>query len=81
MKGVLLLLGTVGFSYMLNKLLLRFSKNFGVESRQNQNLVRWASTAKPTTGGISFYLTFLVGSFVLLLVESNMLEESSDFFL
>lgn len=68
MKSVLLLLGMIGFSYMLNKILLRFSRNFGVESRQTQmNLVRWSSTSKPTTGGISFYITFLVG-FILLLI-------------
>ncbi|MEO1450397.1 MAG: MraY family glycosyltransferase, partial [Bacteroidota bacterium] len=72
MKSVLLLLGTVGFSYMLNKILLRFSKNFGVESRQAQGVIRWGSTTKPTTGGISFYITFLVGSLVLFLVEPNL---------
>ena len=66
MKSVLLLLGTVGFSYMLNTILLKFSKNFGVDSRQAQNIIRWGSTSKPTTGGISFYITFLVGLIILL---------------
>ena len=66
MKSVLLLLGTIGFSYMLNTILLKFSKNFGVDSRQSQSIVRWASTSKPTTGGISFYITFLVGLILLL---------------
>ena len=69
MKSVLLLFGTVGFSYMLNKILLRFSRNFGVDSRQTQNIVRWAATSKPTTGGISFYITFLVGSLILLIMR------------
>ncbi len=69
MKSVLLFLGAVGFSYMLNKILLRFSKNFGVESRAGQqNLVRWASTSKPTTGGISFYITFLIGAVIMMLI-------------
>lgn len=79
MKGILILLGTIGFSYMLNKILLRFSKNFGVDSRQSQSLVRWASTSKPTTGGISFYITFLVASLVLLLIRPEGLEMSSRF--
>jgi UDP-GlcNAc:undecaprenyl-phosphate GlcNAc-1-phosphate transferase len=79
MKGMLILLGAIGFSYMLNKILLRFSKNFGVDSRQSQNLVRWASTSKPTTGGISFYITFLVASLVLLLIRPEGLEVSNRF--
>jgi len=72
-------LGAVGFSYMLNKILLRFSKNFGVDSRQSQNVIRWASTSKPTTGGFSFYLTFLVGSLALVLLRPEGLEVTNRF--
>ncbi|MDX2247688.1 MAG: MraY family glycosyltransferase [Bacteroidia bacterium] len=71
MKSIFLLLSMIGFSYMLNKILYRFSRNFGVESRQAQNLVRWSSTSKPTTGGISFYITFLVGIILLLVLQPN----------
>ncbi|MEZ4776071.1 MAG: MraY family glycosyltransferase [Bacteroidia bacterium] len=71
MKSIFLLLSMIGFSYMLNKILFRFSRNFGVESRQAQNLVRWSSTSKPTTGGISFYITFLVGIILLLVLQPN----------
>jgi len=69
MKSVLFLLGATAFSYLLNKILLRFSNNFGIESRQSQNLVRWSTAAKPTTGGISFYITFLVGTLTLLFLR------------
>ncbi|MDX2287045.1 MAG: MraY family glycosyltransferase [Bacteroidia bacterium] len=70
MKSVLFLLGASLFSYLLNNILLRFSRNFGVSSRQEQTgIVRWASTSKPTTGGISFYITFLVGSLTLMLLR------------
>ncbi|GAB4410870.1 MAG: MraY family glycosyltransferase [Bacteroidia bacterium] len=79
MKSVLLLLGTVGFSYMLNKILLRYSRSFGVDSRQSQNIVRWAATSKPTTGGFSFYITFLAGSLILLLVRPVETAHSSTF--
>ncbi|TAE48729.1 MAG: undecaprenyl/decaprenyl-phosphate alpha-N-acetylglucosaminyl 1-phosphate transferase, partial [Bacteroidetes bacterium] len=66
---------------MLNKILLRFSRNFGVESRQEQTgLVRWASTAKPTTGGISFYITFLIGSLILLIVRPDQ-KTGSDLYM
>ncbi|MEO0895946.1 MAG: MraY family glycosyltransferase [Bacteroidota bacterium] len=74
MKGLLLLIGTTIFSYILNKFLLRFSKNFGVESRQNQqSRIRWGSTSKPTTGGITFYVSFLLGSIILLIIEPEMI--------
>ncbi len=79
MKGIFIFLGCLGFSYLLNKILLRFSKNFGVQSRQSQNLVRWASTSKPTTGGISFYITFLVASVVLILAYQGGLGISKHF--
>ncbi|MEM6799895.1 MAG: MraY family glycosyltransferase [Bacteroidota bacterium] len=69
MKSVLFLLGATGFSYLLNKILLRFSSNFGIESRQAQNLVRWSTASKPTTGGISFYITFLLGTLTLLFLR------------
>jgi UDP-GlcNAc:undecaprenyl-phosphate GlcNAc-1-phosphate transferase len=69
MKSVLFLLGATAFSYLLNKILLRFSNNFGIESRQSQNLVRWSTATKPTTGGISFYITFLLGTLTLLFLR------------
>ncbi|MCI4669095.1 MAG: undecaprenyl/decaprenyl-phosphate alpha-N-acetylglucosaminyl 1-phosphate transferase [Bacteroidia bacterium] len=76
MKSLLLLLGITAFSYILNKILLKFSNNFGVESRQNQqSRVRWGSTSKPTTGGISFYISFLLGSLILLIIEPSMISE------
>ncbi len=78
MQSVLLLLGAFGFSWMLNKILLRYSYNFGVKSRENQeNLVRWSSTSKPTTGGISFYMTFLIGALVLMVLMPIELGASS----
>lgn len=79
MKSLCILVGSLGFSYLLNKILLRFTRNFGVKSRQSQNLVRWASTSKPTTGGISFYITFLVVSLALLLIQPEGLEVSNQF--
>ncbi len=62
---VVLLLATIGFSYLLNGILLRYSRGFGVTSREGLNQERWSAAKKPTTGGISFYITFLVGFLVL----------------
>jgi UDP-GlcNAc:undecaprenyl-phosphate GlcNAc-1-phosphate transferase len=74
MQSVIILLGACGFSYLLNIFLIRYSRNFGVQSRQDQeNLVRWSSTSKPTTGGFSFYITFLVGAIVVMITHPDML--------
>ena len=46
-------------SILLNNIFLKFSKNLGSRNK-NEPLVRWAETAKPSLGGISFYIIFLV---------------------
>jgi UDP-GlcNAc:undecaprenyl-phosphate GlcNAc-1-phosphate transferase len=53
----------------LNIILFRFAKNFGTKSRQVNTTVRWGSTSKPTTGGIGFYITFLLGTIILFLIH------------
>jgi len=47
------------FSILINGLFLRFSKTMGVRQNEQQNLIRWASTTKPSVGGFSFYIVFL----------------------
>ena len=51
-------LGITGFSFILYGVLLKFSRNLGI--RQEKDVVRWASTAKPALGGIIFYIVFLI---------------------
>jgi UDP-GlcNAc:undecaprenyl-phosphate GlcNAc-1-phosphate transferase len=46
-------------SFLVNKVLLRFSTNLGIRS-QEEFLVRWSSVSKPSLGGISFFITFLI---------------------
>lgn len=60
MQSLLTFLGATGISAILCALLLRYSRDFGVKSRQEQGVVRWASTRKPTVGGFAFYITFLI---------------------
>lgn len=79
MESVLILLGAVIFSYLLNIILLKFSKNFGVDSRLSQNLVRWSSATKPTTGGISFYLTFLLSFIVLIILKPELTISGKEY--
>lgn len=48
------------FSTLINGLFLKFSKTLGIRQTENQNIIRWASTAKPSVGGFSFYIVFLI---------------------
>lgn len=50
---------TFTFSIMLNQILLKFSKNLGKRT-VNENMIRWASESKPSLGGISFFIIFLI---------------------
>jgi UDP-GlcNAc:undecaprenyl-phosphate GlcNAc-1-phosphate transferase len=46
-------------SVLLNTIFLRFSKNLG-RRHLDEELIRWSSVSKPSLGGISFYILFLV---------------------
>jgi UDP-GlcNAc:undecaprenyl-phosphate GlcNAc-1-phosphate transferase len=47
------------FSVMLNGLLLKFSKTLGMRN-SNDAIIRWSEHSKPSLGGISFYVIFLL---------------------
>lgn len=51
--------GGFALSFVVNIVLLRFAKNLGMRS-QEEFLVRWSSVSKPSLGGISFFITFLI---------------------
>jgi UDP-GlcNAc:undecaprenyl-phosphate GlcNAc-1-phosphate transferase len=48
------------FSILINGLLLKFSRTLGDRDEQNRNVVRWSSQIKPSIGGFSFYIIFLM---------------------
>lgn len=50
---------SLALSFLLNSIFLRFSKNLGRRGL-DENLVRWSPISKPSLGGISFYIIFLV---------------------
>jgi UDP-GlcNAc:undecaprenyl-phosphate/decaprenyl-phosphate GlcNAc-1-phosphate transferase len=56
---------SLGFSIVINKLLLKFSKNLGMRNLDKKEEIRWSSVRKPALGGISFFLCFLI-SFAML---------------
>lgn len=47
------------FSFIINKLLVKFSANLGTRSNTG-NLIRWNTGEKPSFGGISFFIVFLL---------------------
>lgn len=59
------MLVSLGFSIVINKLLLKFSKNLGMRNLDKKEEIRWSSVRKPALGGISFFLCFLI-SFAML---------------
>ena len=49
------------FSLLINTILLKFSTTLGI--RENEKpLIRWSSVSRPALGGISFYISFLIGT-------------------
>jgi UDP-GlcNAc:undecaprenyl-phosphate GlcNAc-1-phosphate transferase len=51
-------LTSIVFSFLLNKVLLKFSSNLGI--RTHDVNVRWSSASKPAFGGIGFFIVFLI---------------------
>ena len=59
---IVLILGvTFVLSLLINSILLKFAQTLGVRNRQNQDKqIRWSPTIKPSVGGISFFVIFLL---------------------
>jgi UDP-GlcNAc:undecaprenyl-phosphate GlcNAc-1-phosphate transferase len=53
-------IAVVVFSFLINGILLKFSSNLGVRNPDNSTLIRWSSTTKPSLGGITFFIVFLL---------------------
>ena len=51
--------GAVLISWLINRLMLKFSRNLGIRNK-NDVVVRWSNESKPSLGGISMYITFMI---------------------
>lgn len=60
------------FSFLLNGLLLKFSKTLGIRN-SGETVIRWSSASKPALGGISFFICFLisVAGYAVFFSENN----------
>jgi UDP-GlcNAc:undecaprenyl-phosphate/decaprenyl-phosphate GlcNAc-1-phosphate transferase len=52
-------ISTVIFSFLINGLFLKFATTLGIRNA-NETIIRWSPQAKPSLGGISFYIIFLI---------------------
>ncbi len=62
---VLALAFTFIFSVLINSILLKFSQNLGTRNAPDYKHERWSINAKPSLGGISFFVIFLISVIVL----------------
>ncbi len=53
-------MGAVVFSFMINVLFLRFFKTLGIRNQADGTVIRWGALSKPSVGGITFYILFLL---------------------
>jgi len=62
------------FSFVINGLLLKFAKTLGIRGNSDSTIVRWSSQEKPSLGGISFYITFLITIIIFSFVKHYIIE-------
>ncbi len=55
---------------VINGLLLKFSQTLGIRNK-NDVTIRWSNTSKPSLGGISMYVSFLICVFIYLVINVN----------
>ena len=59
LKYIIFILGTLVFSWLMNHIFLRFVRSLGIRNK-NETVIRWSETSKPSIGGLSFYIVFLL---------------------
>ena len=60
---------TFVLSIVINSTLLKFSQNLGVRQQNSQKEIRWNVNVKPSVGGISFFVTFLINFIILNFID------------
>ena len=58
-KYILFFLGTLVFSLLINFIFLRFVKSLGIRNTKD-TVIRWNASSRPSIGGLSFYIIFLL---------------------
>lgn len=66
----------VVISLLINKLFLRFVSTLGIRNNDDGTIIRWGSQSKPSVGGFSFYIIFLLS-----IISYSILFDSNQVFL
>lgn len=56
---ILFFVGSIILSWLINRLLLKFSRSLGIRNK-NDVVIRWSNESKPSLGGISMYISFVL---------------------
>lgn len=64
---------SAGLAYLLNRILIRYSKQLRNGEASREDGVRWGSRSKPVVGGITFFVLFLIG-----LLASTIAQPEAD---
>jgi UDP-GlcNAc:undecaprenyl-phosphate GlcNAc-1-phosphate transferase len=66
------------FSFLINGLFLKFSSSLGIRN-QSDTVIRWSPQSKPSFGGISFYVIFLlsIASYPIFFAQNEFLFNQS----
>ncbi len=67
-------LAAIAFSLIINGLLLRFAKTLGIRGNNDSTIVRWSANEKPSIGGISFYIIFLLTIVVFAFLKNQHID-------
>src|SRR5687768_17257650 len=73
---VIFLFVCIAISWLINKLFLRFVSTLGIRNNNDGTIIRWGSQSKPSVGGFSFYIIFLLS-----IISYSILFDSNQVFL
>jgi UDP-GlcNAc:undecaprenyl-phosphate GlcNAc-1-phosphate transferase len=59
LKYLIFISGMIVFSWLVNHIFLKFVKSLGIRNL-NETVIRWSESSKPSIGGLSFYIIFLL---------------------
>ena len=70
--------GSFVLSMVINAFFLKFARSLGIRNKNHLD-IRWSSVSKPSLGGISFYISFLIGFifYAIIFGESDVFQNKA----
>ena len=57
---IIFFIAAITFSVLINGLFLKFFRTLGIRNNADGTVIRWGELSKPSVGGITFYIVFLL---------------------